>query len=157
MNNDFPDVLLVEDNPRDAELTIRALKRRKLANQLIHVEDGEEALDFLFARGRHAGRSDQGKPRLVLLDLKLPKVDGLGVLRAMRADPRTRHTPVVILTSSEEDRDVVEGYQLGVNSYIVKPVEFEAFSEAVARLGSYWLLMNKVSSFGTGKMRLFHE
>ena len=142
MNNQL-EILLVEDNPHDAELTIRALKKRNLANKLVHVADGQEALDFLFANGAHAGRDVSDQPKVVLLDLKLPKVDGIEVLRQLRADARTRLLPVVVLTSSREDRDVVESYQLGANSYIVKPVEFENFSEAVSKLGLYWLLMNE--------------
>ena len=142
MNNQM-EILLVEDNPRDAELTIRALKKRNLANNLIHVQDGQEALDFLFATGTYAGRAVHPQPKVVLLDLKLPKVDGIEVLRQIRADERTKLLPVVVLTSSREERDVVEAYKLGVNSFIVKPVEFENFSEAVSNLGLYWLLLNQ--------------
>ena len=137
------EILLVEDNPADAELTIRALKKRHLANNLIHVADGQVALDFLFGNGEYAGRDVQHLPKVVLLDLKLPKVDGIEVLRQLRADEHTRMLPVVMLTSSCEDRDVLESYQLGVNSYIVKPVDFEKFSEAVSNLGLYWLLLNQ--------------
>ena len=137
------EVLLVEDNPNDAELTTRALKKHNLANRLHHVVDGAEALDFLFARGSYANRSDGVDPRVVLLDLKLPKVDGLEVLRHLKESPQTRHIPVVVLTSSREDRDLVESYRLGVNSYIQKPVEFEKFVEAVSQLGLYWLLLNQ--------------
>ena len=137
------EILLVEDNPRDAELTTRALKKRNLANHLVHVQDGQEALDFLFGNGTHAGRTLQPQPKVVLLDLKLPKVNGIEVLRQIRADERTKLLPVVVLTSSREERDVVETYKLGVNSYIVKPVEFENFSEAVSSLGLYWLLLNE--------------
>jgi len=137
------EILLVEDNPQDAELTIRALKRRNLANQLIHVQDGQAALDFIFGTGAYAGRDVHAQPKVVLLDLKLPKIDGIEVLRRIRADERTKMLPVVVLTSSREDRDVIETYRLGTNSYIVKPVEFENFSEAVSHLGLYWLVLNQ--------------
>ncbi len=137
------EILLVEDNPQDAELTIRALKKRHLANHLIHVSDGQEALDFLFGTGAYVGRNVNHLPKVVLLDLKLPKLDGIEVLRQLRGDERTRLVPVVVLTSSREDRDVVETYQLGANSFIVKPVDFEKFSEAVSNLGLYWLLLNE--------------
>lgn len=136
------EVLLVEDSPRDAEMTLRTLRKRNLANSIVHVKDGQEALDWLFARGTYASRDASDTPKVVLLDLKLPKVDGLEVLRAIRADERTKLLPVVVMTSSQEDSDVVESYKLGVNSYIVKPVDFENFSAAVAELGHYWLLMN---------------
>jgi two-component system response regulator len=137
------EVLLVEDNPRDAEMTLRALRKRNFANTIVHVTDGQEALDWLFGTGAYVGRDQSHQPKVVLLDLKLPKVDGLEVLRAIRADARTRLVPVVVLTSSQEDRDVVESYKLGVNSYIVKPVDFDNFSAAVAELGHYWLLLNQ--------------
>ncbi len=137
------EILLVEDNPNDAELAIRALKKRNLSNNLIHVEDGQAALDFLFCTGAHEGRDANHLPKVVLLDLKLPKVDGITVLRRLRADPRTKLLPVVVLTSSREERDVIETYELGANSFIVKPVDFENFSEAVSHLGMYWLLMNE--------------
>ena len=137
------EILLVEDNPHDAELAIRALKKRHLANRLIHVADGQTALDFLFGMGAYEGRDVQHQPRVVLLDLKLPKLDGIEVLRQIRADARTTLLPVVVLTSSQEDRDVIESYKLGANSYIVKPVDFENFSAAVSNLGLYWLLLNK--------------
>ena len=137
------EVLLVEDNPRDAEMTLRTLRRRNLANGIVHVKDGQEALDWLFGEGVHAGRDVSRLPGIVLLDLKLPKVDGLEVLKAVRADERTRRIPVIVLTSSKEDRDVIDSYQLGVNSYIVKPVDFDNFSAAVAELGHYWLLLNQ--------------
>jgi two-component system response regulator len=136
------EILLVEDSATDLELALRALKKAKVANRIEVARDGEEALDFLFARNAHAGRAIEDKLRLILLDLKLPRVDGLEVLRAVKADPRTRTIPVVILTSSHEQRDVVESYGLGVNSYIVKPVDFEAFISAVAELGTYWMLRN---------------
>ncbi len=141
--NKPPDILLVEDNLNDAELTIRALRKRNLANHLVHVTDGQQALDFLFGAGDYAGRPIDGPPKVVLLDLKLPKIDGIEVLRRIRADPRTRLIPVVVMTSSREDRDVIESYNLGANSYVVKPVEFGNFSEAVCNLGLYWLLLNE--------------
>jgi two-component system, response regulator len=141
-HEDVVEVLLVEDNPRDAELTIRALKRHNLANQLFHVEDGAEALDFLFGRGKYEGRQTNRSPKVVLLDLKLPKVDGLEVLRLMKEDPRLRTIPVVIVTSSAEDPDMQAAYRLGVNSYVVKPVQFDAFMEAMSKLGVYWLMLN---------------
>jgi len=139
---DVVEVLLVEDNPRDAELTIRALKKHNLANQLFHVEDGAEALDFLFARGKYEGLEVDHPPKVVLLDLKLPKVNGLEVLRLMKTSERTRSIPVVVVTSSAEDPDVRTAYELGVNSYVVKPVQFEAFMEAMSKLGIYWLMVN---------------
>jgi two-component system response regulator len=140
---DTVDILLVEDNPHDAELTIRALKKRNLANRLFTVEDGAEALDFLFGRGRYTQRQVADHPKVVLLDLKLPKVNGLEVLRTIKADARTRPIPVVIVTSSHEDPDIQTAYELGVNSYVVKPVEFGAFTEAMSQVGFYWLLVNQ--------------
>ncbi len=136
------EVLLVEDNPRDAELTIRALKRHNLANQLYHVEDGAEALDFLFGRGKYEGRRNAVSPKVVLLDLKLPKVDGLEVLRTMKNDEHLRTIPVVVVTSSAEDPDMKAAYDLGVNSYVIKPVQFDGFIEAMTKVGIYWLLVN---------------
>ena len=136
------EVLLVEDNPRDAELTIRALKKHNLANQLVHVQDGAEALDFLLARGKYEGLKIDSPPRVVLLDLKLPKINGLEVLRLIKASERTRSIPVVVVTSSAEDPDIRTAYKLGVNSYVVKPVQFEAFMEAMSKLGIYWLMVN---------------
>lgn len=135
-------ILLVEDNPADAELTLHALRKNNLANQVHLVRDGEEALDFLFFRGAHAARAFDAGPDLILLDLKLPKVDGLEVLQEVKADPRTRALPIVILTSSKEERDLVSSYRLGVNSYIQKPVNFAEFQEVVRQLGMYWLLTN---------------
>lgn len=137
------EVLLVEDSPADAELTLRALKKNNLANKVIVVSDGEEALDFIFARAAFSDRKIENAPKLVILDLKLPKADGLDVLRAMKSDPRSKVIPVVMLTSSSEEKDIVESYQLGVNSYIVKPVDFDKFVAAVKDLGLYWLLLNQ--------------
>ncbi len=137
------EILLVEDNSRDAEMTMRTLRKAKLANGIVHVKDGQEALDWLFGNGVYADRNISSKPKFVLLDLKLPKVDGLEVLRAMRDDERTRLIPVVIMTSSNEQCDLVKSYQLGVSSYVVKPVEFESFAAAVLELGHYWLLVNQ--------------
>lgn len=134
------EILLIEDNPRDAELTLRSLKRRHLANHVEWLKDGAAALEHLFGAGAAQRVAD---PKVILLDLKLPKVDGLEVLRRLKGDPRTKSIPVVVLTSSREERDVVESYQLGANSYIVKPVDFENFSEAVTQLGLYWLLLNQ--------------
>lgn len=136
------EILLVEDNPRDAELTIRALKKKNLANHLYHVEDGVEALDFLFARGRYAGRDISDPPKVVLLDLKLPRINGLEVLKVLKADERTQSIPVVIVTSSAEDPDVKTAYQLGANSYVIKPVQFDSFIDAMVKLGIYWLIVN---------------
>jgi len=137
------DILIVEDNPTDAELMVRALRRAKLANPVTVVEDGEEALDYLYGRGRHMGRPNGGTPRVVLLDLKLPKLSGLEVLERVRADERTRRLPVVVVTSSREEPDIQRAYALGVNSYVVKPVEFERFAEAMSQVGLYWLLVNE--------------
>ncbi len=137
------DILLVEDNKDDVELTLHALRTENLANNIQVVVDGEEALDFLFCRGKFSERSMNDAPRLVLLDLKLPKVDGLEVLRRLKADTRTKSIPVVILTSSKEERDLVDGYKLGTNSYIQKPVDFDQFRETVKRVGLYWLVVNQ--------------
>jgi two-component system response regulator len=136
-------IVLVEDNPTDAELTIRALRRGRISNQIQLLEDGAEALDFLFCRGNYAHRSMTNQPKVILLDLKLPRISGLEVLRQLKSDPRTQMIPVVVLTSSAEDQDMIESYQLGVNSYIVKPVDFEQFNEAVKQLGFYWVLFNQ--------------
>lgn len=140
---DDVDILLVEDNPSDLELTRHALQTSNLANRLQVARDGEEALDFLLCRGPFCDRDLASGPRIVLLDLKLPKLDGLEVLRALRADPRTKHLPVVVLTSSDQESDLIESYKLGTNSYLVKPVDFEEFTQAVTQLGMYWLLLNK--------------
>lgn len=137
-----PMILLVEDSPDDVELTRRALQKNKIRNPLIVVPDGAAALDFLFSEGEYAERPQEDLPHLVLLDLQLPKIGGLEVLRRVRADPRTALLPVVILTSSAEERDLVEGYRLGANSYIRKPVDFDQFTEAVRELGLYWLVLN---------------
>lgn len=137
------DILLAEDNDTDAELTMRALSRKALANRITWVRDGAEALDYLFCRGPYADRPDVA-PRLVLLDIRMPKIDGIEVLRAIRAAPRLAQTPVVMLTSSAEDCDLVRSYELGVNSYIVKPVEFDQFVDQVANLGFYWAVMNRM-------------
>lgn len=137
------EILLVEDNPNDAELAIRALKKHNLANNVHVVKDGVEALDFVFGTGSYADRDVNDKPKVVFLDLKLPKVDGLDVLRKIKSDERTKTIPVVVLTSSTEERDIIESYQLGVNSYIVKPIDFDKFVDAVSELGLYWLLLNQ--------------
>jgi len=137
------EILLVEDNNDDVELTLHALRKENLANHIHVARDGEEALDFLFCNGAHEGRSFEPPPKLVLLDLKLPKVDGMEVLKRLKADPRTRTIPVVILTSSKEERDVVQGYGLGANSYIQKPVDFQQFRATVKSAGFYWLLINQ--------------
>lgn len=142
MENEPIEILLVEDNPADAELALHALRKSKMANHIQVLQDGAEALEFLFCRGPFANRSFVSPPRLVLLDLKLPKVDGLQVLREVKSDARTRAIPIIILTSSKEDRDLVTSYTLGVNSYIQKPVNFNEFQEVVRQLGMYWLLVN---------------
>jgi two-component system response regulator len=136
-------ILLVEDNPDDVELTLRALKKNNIANEVVVAGDGAEALEYLTGTGKYAGRAITNLPEVVLLDLKLPKVGGLEVLRAMRADPRTQMLPVVVLTSSTEERDIVASYQLGANSYIRKPVDFDQFVDAIRQLGLYWLVLNQ--------------
>ena len=143
-------ILLVEDNPDDEALTLRALKKNNILNEVVVARDGAEALDYLFGTGRYSGRDVSVQPPLVLLDLKLPKVDGLEVLRRLRADERTRLQPVVILTTSKEERDILAGYKLGANSYIRKPVDFEQFMEAVRQLGLYWLVLNVPPPRGGG-------
>ena len=142
-SNEVVEILLVEDNPDDAALALRALRTANLTNYIQLVRDGAEALDFIFCEGVHSQRNAEDAPKVILLDLKLPKVDGLDVLRRLKSDPRTKSIPTVILTSSKEQTDVVESYNLGVNSYIVKPVNFETFVTAVQRLGMYWLLLNQ--------------
>jgi CheY-like chemotaxis protein len=137
------EILLIEDSPEDAELTIRVLKAQNLANKLVWLKNGAVGLDFLFCRGVYAGRNQMDTPRLVLLDLSLPKVDGLEVLRQLKADPRTRKVPVVVLSSSTQDKDILRTYDLGVNSYVSKPVHFEDFASVVTQLGLYWMLINK--------------
>ena len=137
-------ILLVEDNPDDADLTLRALKQHKILNEVVLANDGVEALDYLFGTGAYAGRDTSQMPQLILLDLKLPKVDGFEVLRRLRADDRTRFLPVVVLTSSKEEQDVIKAYHCQVNSYIVKPVDFVQFAEAVRLLGLYWLVLNEL-------------
>ena len=136
-------ILLVEDNPDDVALTRRVLEKHSVANEVVEVHDGVEALDYLFGTGAHAGRDPSKQPHLVILDLKLPKLDGLEVLRRIRSDPRTRLQPVIILTSSREEKDIVSGYSLGANSYVRKPVDFTEFSEAICQLGFFWLLFNE--------------
>ena len=143
MSNGSKIILLVEDNPDDEELTRRALKKNNILNELVVARDGVEALDYLFGTGGHAGRDLEVMPTLVLLDLKLPKIEGLEVLRRMRDNPRTRAIPVVVLTSSKEEQDLARSYSIGINSYIRKPVDFEQFMEAVRQLGLYWLVLNE--------------
>jgi two-component system, response regulator len=145
------EILLVEDDTADAELTMRALRRNNLVNRIHWVRDGEEALDYMFASGSYSGRERTSLPKLVLLDLKMPKVDGMQVLRRLKADPATQAVPVVIMTSSNEERDVAHSYDLGANSYIVKPVQFEAFLDTVAKIGLYWVLTNRVPHEGGKK------
>jgi CheY-like chemotaxis protein len=136
-------VLLVEDNPNDAELTLHALRRNNLVNGIDHVRDGEEALDYLYGRGKYDDRDLRSLPKVILLDLKLPKVDGMDVLRTIKADPQLKNIPVVVLTSSREEKDIVNSYDLGVNSYIQKPVDFQQFTEAIAQVGYYWVILNE--------------
>jgi CheY-like chemotaxis protein len=143
MNREAVEILLVEDNPDDLELALHALEKGNLANKIEVARDGEEALDFLFCRNTYSARTFDCPPRVVLLDLKLPKIDGLEVLRALKNDPRTKSIPVVVMTSSKEQRDMVEGYHLGVNSYIQKPVDFTQFREIIGKLGFYWLVINQ--------------
>lgn len=142
-DTDIIEILLVEDNPEDVEITLRAFKKRNLTNKVHVVEDGEEALEYIFATGAYKERNINHQPRVILLDLKLPKVDGMEVLRRIRKDDRTKFIPVVVLTSSQEEKDIMESYKLGVNSYITKPVDFNKFMDTVSELGLYWLLLNK--------------
>ncbi|MFH1396968.1 MAG: response regulator [Candidatus Omnitrophota bacterium] len=141
--DDFVEILLVEDNPNDVELTLRALKKNNLANKVLVVTDGAQALDFIFCTGAYTERGAANNPKIVLLDLKLPKMNGIEVIRKIKSDKKTKDIPVVVLTSSEEEKDVTESYGLGVNSYIVKPVDFTKFAKVVADAGLYWLLINK--------------
>ncbi|MDD2317001.1 MAG: response regulator [Desulfobacterales bacterium] len=136
------EIVMVEDNPNDAELITRALRKHNLANRIVHLKDGAEALEFLLPPGDQVHQCDSGVPRVVLLDIKLPKIDGIEVLRMMKSDERTKDIPVVILTSSNEDRDIREAYRLGVNSFVTKPIKFEEFAAVVAKLGIYWLMVN---------------
>jgi len=144
MKEDIVEILLVEDNPYDAELTIRALTEKNLANKIQWVKDGVEALDFVFCTGVYANRKLEDGPKLILLDLKLPKVNGIEVLQKIKSDEKAKIIPVIVLTSSKQEQDVVQSYKLGVNSYIVKPVEFEKFVKSVEGIGLYWLLLNKL-------------
>jgi len=137
------EVLLVEDNIHDAEMTIRSLKKVNLANNLLHVKDGEEALEFIFARGKYSDRQSAHLPKVILLDIKMPKVDGIEVLKQLKANETSKLIPVVIMTSSKEEQDIINSYELGVNSYVVKPVDFDGFARAVSQLGLYWLLTNQ--------------
>lgn len=142
-NSTEVEILLIEDNPSDVEMALRAFKKNNISNNILVVNDGEEALDYLYQRGKFKGENISGFPKIILLDLKLPKVNGKEVLRILKSDPEKKVIPVIVLTSSKEERDIVESYQLGVNSYIVKPVDFEKFVEAIREIGFYWLLMNQ--------------
>lgn len=137
------EIILVEDNPFEAELAIRSLKKNHLANNLIHIDDGAEALDFIFAKGKYESRDGMPKPKLILLDLNLPKVSGIEILKQIKSNEATKAIPVVIMTSSKEEKDIIDSYQCGVNSYLVKPVSFETFTKAISELGFYWLLLNQ--------------
>lgn len=137
------EILLIEDNSEEAQLTIRSLKKHNLANRLLHFDDGEEALEFIFSNGRNEDNGSSFRPKLILLDLKLPKMNGLDILRRLKGNSNTRTLPVVVLTSSKEERDITTSYELGVNSYVVKPVKFDSFSKTVAELGTYWMLINQ--------------
>lgn len=141
--NDPVEILLVEDNPNDVELALHALKKNRISNRVHVARDGEEALDFIFGKDASSGELREQHPKMILLDLKLPKVDGLEVLKRVKCDPRTRSIPVIMVTSSSEERDIVKSYDLGVNSYIVKPVDFQQFTESVRQLGLYWMVMNQ--------------
>jgi two-component system, response regulator len=143
MNDNVINILLVEDNPDDVELTIRALKKHNIANNLFVVNDGEEALDFIFAQGKYSERNFLNFPKVVFLDLKLPKVDGIEVLKAIKSNEETKSIPVVVMTTSQEERDIIDSYKFGVNSYITKPINFEKFVDIVSQLGFYWLILNK--------------
>jgi two-component system, response regulator len=144
LNEESPvEILLVEDNPNDVELALRAFKKNKLVNRVYIVRDGEEALDYIFCRGNYVERNFNHTPKLILLDLKLPKIDGIEVLKQIKSDPRTNSIPVVVLTTSREECDVLETYRLGVNSYILKPVDFDQFVDSVRQIGFYWMLLNQ--------------
>lgn len=143
MTENMVEILLAEDNKRDADLTMRALQRKNFSNKIVWVQDGEEALDYLFARGNYSDRSINNKPKVVLLDLKMPKVDGLEVLKEIRNNEELKDIPIVMLTSSNEEKDIIKSYEYGTNSYIVKPVDFEKFMDAVEDVGYYWILLNK--------------
>ena len=140
--DDIVDILLIEDNPHEARLAIRSFKKSNLANRLLHIADGADALDYIFARNKYASRKITDIPKLILLDLKLPKISGLDILREIKKEKHTKIIPVIILTSSKEESDIISSYELGVNSYIVKPVNFDSFSKAVVELGMYWMLLN---------------
>lgn len=142
MHMQHVEIILIEDNPHEAELTIRNLKKHNLSNKLIHIEDGAEALDFIFTRGKYQQNKGNLNPKLILLDLKLPKVNGHEILQELKANDQTKNIPVVVLTSSQEEADIMKSYQLGVNSYVVKPVSFDAFSKAIEELGLYWMALN---------------
>ncbi|MFA3781778.1 response regulator [Melioribacteraceae bacterium 4301-Me] len=146
MNNNEVEILLIEDNPTDAELTIRALKKFNLANNILVIDDGEKALEYIFAEGSYSGRNINKSPKVILLDLKLPKVSGLEILKKVKSDERTKIIPVVVLTSSREESDLIASYKLGVNSFIVKPVDFTSFVSEISKLGYYWLILNKKPS-----------
>ena len=146
MENKEVEILLVEDNMSDAEMTIRSLQKKNIANKIMHLKDGAEALDFIFGTGNYAGRNIKNTPKVILLDLKMPKVDGIEVLQKIKSDAYAKTIPVVVLTSSQEDPDVRKCYELGVNSYIVKPVGFDNFTKVISELGLYWLLLNQPSS-----------
>lgn len=137
------EILLVEDNVNDAELTIRALKKNNLANNLFHVKDGAEALDFIYCKGEYSNRNNKNKPKLILLDLKMPKIDGMEVLKILKSDVDTKHIPIVILTSSKEEKDLIVSYELGANSFIQKPVEFDKFVSSIVEIGMYWVILNQ--------------
>ena len=147
MTPDAVEILLVEDNSSDVELTLHALKKHHIANHIEIVRDGAAALDFIYGSGAYTGRNPANTPKVILLDLKLPKIDGLGVLQKLKSDQQTRSIPIVVVTSSREERDLTASYQLGVNSYVVKPVDFDQFSETVRQLGLYWLLVNEPAKF----------
>jgi two-component system response regulator len=143
MNPQKVDIILVEDNPHEAMLAIRSLKKHHLANNLIHLDDGEQAMNFIFSEGEYSSNINPPSPKLILLDINLPKINGLDILRRVKADPRTQKIPIVLLTSSREESDIMESYKLGANSYIVKPVDFNSFSQAIQEMGMYWLVLNE--------------